>query len=450
MKILRPARVALLTLAAVLLVSLMLGRSDQPAGASHETPGADGAGTCGPLDGSADDTLPTSEPCVVDFVRIDVVDLTNNAGDDLGAFDDCVEVASSASFDVDIVVDALPDITPAGANNAGDGVNNFNDGATLIQVIVEYDNDLLTLGTIKQYLEEIIANFGTPSILGVDPDSTVGIAGIVTVTELDAGTGAANRVVIIPLGPDTGDAGSPVGKAAEEGIRGVFVRLPFTAAAGTGVAEVSVLGSFGANSTKVIQVDNGLFTIDNLYGADGGTGPGLSADDEAATSFVSIDTACPPPGVQAIQDVIDELQKIVDDECDTVTTACTPLGSKVRDALLKLKQALTKLTDGDNLGAMGEIVGTVGDLEAAVKDNGLGSQGTLLMDNLAGAALQLAENAIADAIASVPTGVTPLPSEITDAQQFVIVGDGLRAIPEFKNAVAKYNAAKAKAESYVP
>ncbi len=88
----------------------------------------------------------------------------------------------------------------------------------------------------------------------------------------------------------------------------------------------------------------------------------------------------------------------------------------------------------------------MGDLEAAVQDGLLdATEGAQLMDQLAGVAQQLAENAINEAIAQGGNATT-----IAEAQLALALGDALRASGAFKDAVNKYKDALAKAESALP
>ena len=212
----------------------------------------------------------------------------------------------------DLTVDALPDISPAGANNAAGGGSD-PDGTSLIQVVIQYDNEKISLpsGTIAQGVSFPVPFI--PSILGVAAGSGIGVSGAMLTTTLDKGDGTGNagpsgatptgHADVISDGTnDTPDADpavvvivypAPDGSFAEEGIGGVFARLPFlTDATNSGFAEVTVLGSFGINATKVIQVDNELFTIGNLYGPDGATGGATSADDTSDSSFFAIGGTC--------------------------------------------------------------------------------------------------------------------------------------------------------------
>ena len=91
----------------------------------------------------------------------------------------------------------------------------------------------------------------------------------------------------------------------------------------------------------------------------------------------------------------------------------------------------------------------MGELEAAVSDGLLDlEQGRQLMDQLAGIARQLAENALAEAISQGGD-----PQEINDAQQALAEGDAARLLGNlfmvegFKEAVNRYKDALAKAES---
>ena len=137
------------------------------------------------------------------------------------------------------------------------------------------------------------------------------------------------------------------------------------------------------------------------------------------------------------------LQTIADGE--GCPAACTPLGDKVEDALAKAQTALNELTKTppDHQAAMGAIEGAVGDLEAAVGLDptqdpvlvGLMEQLTATAGLVAVTAIDVAFDRDGDLV------------EIAIAQQFLADGDMLRDMGLFKDAVAKYKDATAKAES---
>ena len=137
--------------------------------------------------------------------------------------------------------------------------------------------------------------------------------------------------------------------------------------------------------------------------------------------------------------ILSELQAIVDSNAGTL------LADKVEDAVANLETAVAELakTPPDNQAAVGNIEGAVGDLEVAVNLGLLDpSEGTAIMNQLAGVARQLAAQAIADAVAQ---GGDPV--VINDAQQSLAAGDGLRSSGLFKDAVNQYKDALANAES---
>lgn len=140
---------------------------------------------------------------------------------------------------------------------------------------------------------------------------------------------------------------------------------------------------------------------------------------------------------QAIEQVGEALYDIVDSHPGT------PLADKIEDALYKLLTALEEFDKSDNQAAVGNIEGAVGDLEAAVKDGLLDAeQGTQLLDDLAGIARELAENALGQAIAQGGD-----PDDIADAELSLVAGDEFWAVGAYKDAVNKYKDALAKAES---
>ena len=113
------------------------------------------------------------------------------------------------------------------------------------------------------------------------------------------------------------------------------------------------------------------------------------------------------------------------------------LADKLEDVIANLETAFAERfkTPPDNQAALGKIEGAVGDLGAAVND-GWG-EGAQLMNELAGIARQMAVDAI-DQVGD--------PTAITDAEQLLAERDGLRKSGAFKDAVAKYKDALAKAE----
>ncbi len=137
----------------------------------------------------------------------------------------------------------------------------------------------------------------------------------------------------------------------------------------------------------------------------------------------------------AVEATIAEIREIVDPG--------TQLADKLEDVIAKLEAAFADFfkTPPDNQAALGRIEGAVGDLEAAANDGLDSDEGAQLMDELAGIARQMAVNARNEAMARAGD-----PSAIADAQQYLDDGDALRASDAFKDAIAKYKDALAKAE----
>ena len=145
--------------------------------------------------------------------------------------------------------------------------------------------------------------------------------------------------------------------------------------------------------------------------------------------------------------VTENLQEIINDNPGT------PLADKLADALDSVETALEELDKEppDNQAAVGNLEGAVGSICDAVLDEGFdAAQGTLLMDNLAGVARQLAVDAINAAIAM---GGDPI--EIGEAEMFLAEGDAFRALgvagdcEAFKDAISAYKDALAKAEGAI-
>jgi len=244
---------AFLVAVAVAGGSLYLGGTSQTS-ADHEAPAADGECNI-PGGGTAVGNEATNEPCVADYVALDAV-TSGNTDSSLGAFDECVSVAGDASFAVDLVADAVPD--------AGDPAT---DGLASWQALVQYDSDVITLGNVNR-------NAGT-NLLGNNPNSALFNP---PVSEQDAGP---PRVVFFGS-QDTGG-----GPAAEDAIAGVLARLDFTAGAGPALATVTLLESFGVNTTKLITVDNDTYGIGNFTGGEN--------DGAFLNLTIAIDQGCPLP-----------------------------------------------------------------------------------------------------------------------------------------------------------
>ena len=122
----------------------------------------------------------------------------------------------------------------------------------------------------------------------------------------------------------------------------------------------------------------------------------------------------------------------------------TPLADKLEDALAKVNAAADKLrlARPDRQGALGELEGAVGDLEATVSAGQQRRGGSFdVMDSIAGAARDLANDAIGEARAGRRNA-----SKITEARQALARGDARRRARGFKDAVAAYKDAAAKAE----
>ena len=122
----------------------------------------------------------------------------------------------------------------------------------------------------------------------------------------------------------------------------------------------------------------------------------------------------------------------------------TPLADKLEDALAKVNAAADKLRQArpDRQGALGELEGAVGDLDAAARAalqrRGAGLD---LMNGIASAARELADDAIADAVARRGN-----PNKIAEARAAFARGDARRRAGGFKDALAAYKDASSKAE----
>lgn len=117
--------------------------------------------------------------------------------------------------------------------------------------------------------------------------------------------------------------------------------------------------------------------------------------------------------------------------------------NKLEHALTEVEAALQKLqlTPPDWKGALGDLKGAVGDLERAVENGLPGADGTALMNQIAGVARLVAEQAIEEARTRGGDA-----GKITKAEQSLTDGDAARAAGQFKDAVAEYTQAVARAE----
>jgi hypothetical protein len=222
-----PLLAALAAIIFITVASLVLSQNGQWARANHEPPDADGTAESCPQG--------AGEPCVVDFVAVDTV-TTGNTANTLGSREGCVEVANGAIFDIDIIIDAIPDV-----------VDPTSDGLAGLQFVLQYDSTLLTLN--GRDFNFILTNNPGSSLLLDDGQPP---------TEVSAGP---PRVVAF------GNLDGSPGAAVEDNIMGVGSRLNFTAAAsGSGLAQVTILPSFVPNSTKIIQKDNDTFGVGQFIG----------------------------------------------------------------------------------------------------------------------------------------------------------------------------------------
>ena len=219
-----------------------------------------------------------------------------------------------------------------------------------------------------------------------------------------------------------------------------------------GPMEVSPFQPCDLNSDGVCDARDGVIFESALGSSRGDTEYNPDADFDGDGSVTNTDQqllfpeGIPESIIVSIQEVIDELQDIVNDPSMSPVVV-----DKVEDALAKAQTALDELnkTPPDNQAAVGNIEGTVGDLEAALGlDPALDPDLIDLMDQLAGIARRIAEDAIDQAIAAGGD-----PQTISEAQQSLAAGDAARQLAQsgqldkFKEAVNKYKDALAKAES---
>ena len=220
----------LLLVVLVLAVLGVPGRSDRSANATHEPPDADGtvdfvALYALPLDGCGNTATSLGDLAVAGLVQ----------------FDRCVEVPTSTNFDIDAVIDAIPDVSP----------NLSTDGLNAAQYILQFNN--------PGEAQDMSLNSSSHAfILNSDPQSSLLTLSNMT---LQAATGALPDIRA-SLASDLGGA-----TATESGVLGTGVRLNFNSGSTNGLKVITLLPTFGANTTRMVQFDNDLYPLDNMAGS---------------------------------------------------------------------------------------------------------------------------------------------------------------------------------------
>jgi len=148
-----------------------------------------------------------------------------------------------------------------------------------------------------------------------------------------------------------------------------------------------------------------------------------------------------PQAEEIIEEVTEDLEDILTANPDT------PLADNVGDAMAYAKAACDQLTTTppNNRGAVQNVEKAVGELQEAVRKKLLDAgQGNQLMDQLAGAARQIAADAIEQARASGGKA-----GKIAEAERELADGDALRSAGAFERAVDKYKDALVSAEKAI-
>jgi Leucine-rich repeat (LRR) protein len=145
------------------------------------------------------------------------------------------------------------------------------------------------------------------------------------------------------------------------------------------------------------------------------------------------------------EEIIEEVAKDLEDIL--AANPDTPLADNVGDAMAYAKAACDQLTTTppNNRGAVQNVEKAVGELQEAVRKKLLDAgQGNQLMDQLAGAARQIAADAIEQARASGGKA-----GKIAEAERELADGDALRSAGAFERAVDKYKDALVSAEKAI-
>lgn len=143
----------------------------------------------------------------------------------------------------------------------------------------------------------------------------------------------------------------------------------------------------------------------------------------------------PPPPPPPLEGALADLEGMVEDNPGT------PLADKAEDAATQVHEALAELEkpSPDVAAALGKLEGAAGDLEAMVTDELVTeAEGEALLEPVVAVARELASDAIADAAGGDADKLAGANSALTE-------GDALRDEGRYKNAVAKYKEAYAKA-----
>jgi hypothetical protein len=144
------------------------------------------------------------------------------------------------------------------------------------------------------------------------------------------------------------------------------------------------------------------------------------------------------PAISELTGAADDLKRII------AAQRGTPVADKLEDALAKFESAMGKLrgAPADLQGGLGDLEGAAGDIEAAVTSGLLRARAaTAPMGRITRAARQIAVRAVADAVARRADS-----TKIGEARRVLGVGDAERNASRYKNAVAHYRDAVAKAQ----
>ena len=158
----------------------------------------------------------------------------------------------------------------------------------------------------------------------------------------------------------------------------------------------------------------------------------------ASATFYQRPSAPRSPATAELSRVADDLKRLV------AANPGTAVADKIEDSLAKVETAIDKLgmAPADMQGALGDLEGAAGDIEAALASRLLPARvAANHMERIARAARQVAVRAIADAVTRRADS-----TKVAEARRVLGAGDGERNTSRYKNAVAHYKDAVAKAQ----
>ena len=202
---------------------------------------------------------------------------------------------------------------------------------------------------------------------------------------------------------------------------------------------IQVFDSTGVFQQSITDADGVGGTFQSPVGVAVDSSDRIIVVDRANDRIQIFDGAVATTPEEQTTSTINEIENILDDPINQ------EVAEKAQGASNSLQIALDELNKDDIQAAAGNIEGAIGDIEAAINEGLDAIVGAQLMDDLAGIAKQLAEDAIAQAVDNSGD-----PDKIEEAEASLAEGDALRVPGTYKDAANKYKDALAQAEGALP